>query len=145
MGNSISTWIQSLELWPLIIALIPNLMFRKFGAQPGVKRSASLIHAIAIFFLTIVVAGLVVKQGWQDWVFFVAVGFTALLLFLIRKKAFPYQRTCPQCEAKLDFQTIYFMDDHLCRECRKEKMAQEEAQELLDEESTPEEDDSSQE
>ena len=45
----ISTWIVGLGLWPLIIAIAPNLIFRRYGQAAVKKRMASLYHALAVF------------------------------------------------------------------------------------------------
>ena len=123
-GQVISSWVADLGLWPLIIALLPNLMFRRFGSQEGIKRMASLIHAIAVFILFIS-ASLVMIKNLTDMYFLGGVAISLLFLIVLRKKAFPYRKTCVECEKALTFQTIYFMDDNLCSSCRSSKSSAE--------------------
>ncbi|MDF1566436.1 MAG: hypothetical protein P1P77_00290 [Spirochaetaceae bacterium] len=124
-GNAISIWIAELGIWPLVVVLVPNLMFRKYGQSAGKKRMASLLQAIAVFVIT-TAAAFVVERELTDIYLFGAVAVVAVVLFLYRGKVFPYRLTCAECETKLDFRTIYFMDDNLCVDCRRKKDVAEE-------------------
>ncbi|MDT8297099.1 MAG: hypothetical protein RQ801_02265 [Spirochaetaceae bacterium] len=124
-GNAISIWIAELGIWPLVVVLVPNLMFRKYGQAAGKKRMASLLQAIAVFVIT-TAAAFVVERELTDIYLFGAVAVVAVVLFLYRGKVFPYRLTCAECETKLDFRTIYFMDDNLCVDCRRKKDVAEE-------------------
>jgi len=127
-GLVVSTWLAGLGIWPLVIVLIPNLLFRKYGQSAGKKRMSSLFQAIAIFLITTVAAFLVEKEL-SDKYLFLAVGIVALVLYLLRARVFPYKLKCVECDATLDFKTIYFMDDNLCTDCHSKKMAEQEAAE----------------
>lgn len=118
--NTISLWIAGLGMWPLIVALLPNLLFRRYGKAAMGKRFASLYQAIAVFLLTSM-AALAAERGWPDLYlagFFVL---EAAALFMARRKVFPYRGSCAECGSRLDFQSIYFMDDNLCSGCREKK------------------------
>lgn len=120
----ISTWIVGLGLWPLIIAIAPNLIFRRYGQAAVKKRMASLYHALAVFAITST-AAIIVQRELADYYLYIGILLVLGVLFLIRRKAFPYRFTCPGCAAKLDFRTIYFMDDNLCPNCRPAKTREE--------------------
>jgi 8-oxo-dGTP diphosphatase len=138
-GNAISVWIAELGIWPLVVVLVPNLMFRKYGQAAGKKRMASLLQAIAVFVIT-TAAAFVVERELTDIYLFGTVAVVAVVLFLYRGKVFPYRLTCAECDAKLDFRTIYFMDDNLCVDCRRKKDAMDEELESSDDsENTSEE------
>jgi len=116
-GNDISLWIAELKLWPLIVVLALNLLFRKYGAAATRKRMSSLYHAIAVF-LIISMAGFVVARGLTDIYLYAGVAVVVVLFIIFRKRVFPYQLSCPLCHVRLDFKTIYFIDDNLCASCR---------------------------
>lgn len=125
-GVTISAWVVELGLWPLIIVLLPNLLFRRYGQGTGKKRWASLLQAIAVFLITSM-AGLVLNFGLKDYHFLSGVFLVLVALFVFREKVFPYRLSCVSCNARLDFQTIYFRDDNLCLSCRS---AQDESEKL---------------
>jgi len=125
-GLTVSTWLADLGVWPLVIVLVPNLLFRKYGQAAGTKRMSSLFQAIAVFVITTVAAFMVEKQL-SDKYLFLAVIVVAAVMYLFRSRVFPYRLKCAGCDAKLDFKTIYFMDDNLCPECHSRKVAAEEA------------------
>ncbi len=127
-GLVVSTWLAGLGIWPLVIVLVPNLLFRKYGQSAGKKRMSSLFQAIAVFIITTVAAFLVEKEL-SDKYLFLAVAIVALVLYLLRARVFPYKLKCVECDATLDFKTIYFMDDNLCTDCHSKKMAEQEAAE----------------
>jgi len=118
--NTVSLWITGLGIWPLIVVLVPNLMFRRFGQAAGEKRKASLYQAIAIFLITIL-AAFVVARGLTDIHFYAGLAFIMIALFIFRGRVFPYRLNCAGCERKLDIKTIYFMDNNLCADCRARK------------------------
>ena len=125
-GNTVSLWVAELGIWPLVVVLLPNLLFRRYGQQAGTKRMASLYQAIAIFAIT-TAASFVSVRELTDFYFFIAVGVVIVVVLLLRKRIFPYRLTCVECDAKLDFETIYFRDANLCISCRKAAEAEEEA------------------
>ena len=124
--NTVSLWIAGLGIWPLIVVLIPNLMFRRFGQATGEKRKASLYQAIAVFLIT-TLAAFVVQRELTDNYFYAGLVVILLALFIFRKRVFPYSLNCEGCERKLDFKTIYFVDNNLCADCRVKKDAEENA------------------
>ncbi|RKX81394.1 MAG: hypothetical protein DRP60_00765 [Spirochaetes bacterium] len=127
-GLVVSTWLAGLGIWPLVIVLVPNLLFRKYGQSAGKKRMSSLFQAIAVFLIT-TVAAFIVEKELSDKYLFLAVGVVALVLYLLRARVFPYKLKCVECDATLDFKTIYFMDDNLCTDCHSKKVAEQEAAE----------------
>jgi len=125
-GLVVSAYIADLGVWPLVIVLIPNLLFRKYGQSAGKKRMSSLFQAISIFVITTVAAFMVEKQL-SDKYLYLAVAVVAVVLYIFRAKVFPYKLKCVECGAKLDYKAIYFMDDNLCDDCRLKKIDAEEA------------------
>ncbi|OQX29876.1 MAG: hypothetical protein B0D92_01395 [Spirochaeta sp. LUC14_002_19_P3] len=121
----ISSLLLDAGLWPLIVLLVINLTFRKYGKAAAVKRMASLYHAIAVFIITSL-AALIVK--WQLTDLYLGLGTVLVIgiMVVFRKQVFPYQRTCAACSAQLDLKTIYYMDDNLCPRCREERSGTEE-------------------
>ena len=61
-ANTISVWIAELGIWPLVVVLVPNLMFRKYGQSAGKKRMSSLMQAIAVFLITTASSFIVEKE-----------------------------------------------------------------------------------
>ena len=116
-SNNISLWVAGLGNWPLIGALILNLLFRKYGRESRSKRLACLFHAITLFAIS-VVAHLVTRMEWSDLYFFALLGLIAAVLFLYRARVFPYRLQCADCSNRLSWQAIYFKDDNLCSTCR---------------------------
>lgn len=116
-GNQVSLWIAGLGVWPLIVVLIPNLFFRRYGRGGGPKRMASLYQAIATFAIT-TAAAFIAERRLTDLYLYIAVAAVAVTLIIFRSRVFPYRRTCPGCGTRLDIQTIYFIDSHLCPACR---------------------------
>ena len=127
-GLVVSSWIADLGIWPLVIVLVPNLLFRKYGQGAGRKRMSSLFQAIAVFIITTAAAFMVEKQLSDKYLYLVVL-LVAVVLYLFRGKVFPYKLKCVECGARLDIKTIYFMDDNLCESCRSKKKAEEEAAE----------------
>ncbi len=114
--NSVSSWIFNLGMWPLIVALVLNLMFRRYGKAAIKKRMASLYHTLSVFAVT-AMAAFIVQKGLNDTILAIGVLIVLGVLIILRKKAFPYQLTCAECATRLDIQTIYFMDNNLCSNC----------------------------
>ncbi len=127
-GIVISEWIAKLGIWPLIVLLVPNLMFRRYGQSAGKKRMSSLFQAIAVFLIT-TMAAFIVERELSDKYLFIGIAAVAVLLYVFRERVFPYRLSCIECDARLDFKTIYFMDDNLCTDCHSKKVAREEAAE----------------
>ncbi len=124
----VSSWLAGLGIWPLVIVLIPNLLFRKYGQSAGKKRMSSLFQAIAVFVIT-TVAAFIVEKELSDKYLFLAVAIVAIVLYMLRARVFPYKLKCVECDTALDFKTIYFMDDNLCTDCHSKKAAEQEAAE----------------
>lgn len=114
--NHVSIWIADLGVWPLVLMLFANLMFRRHGKAALMKRMASLYQAIAVFAIT-TLAVFIVERELSDLYFYAGSIVVCGLLVFFRHKVFPYRLTCPQCGKKLDVKTIYFMDNHLCATC----------------------------
>ncbi len=132
-ANTISVWIAELGIWPLVVVLVPNLMFRKYGQSAGKKRMSSLMQAIAVFLIT-TASAFIVEKELTDKYLFIAMAIVAVLLYMFRERVFPYKLNCVECDAKLDFKTIYFMDDNLCTDCHSKKVAEDEPAETAAEE-----------
>jgi 8-oxo-dGTP diphosphatase len=115
-GNEISLWITGLKMWPLIVVLVPNLLFRKYGKAASRKRMASLYHAIAVFLIT-TTAGFIVARELTDKYLLAGTALVIVLMVVFRKRVFPYRLTCAGCSKRLDSKTIYFLDDNLCPAC----------------------------
>jgi hypothetical protein len=122
-GMAASEWIAGLDVWPLVVMLIPYFfLFRSRGQESKAKRFASLSHAIAVFVITSV-AALVLALGLTDAYLFAAIVLVAAGAYALRERMFPYRLSCPQCNRKYelftaDFRIVYLMDDHLCDDCR---------------------------
>ncbi len=116
-SNTVSIWVASLDIWPLVIVLVPNLMFRRYGNRSGKKRMASLLQAIAVFAIT-TGAGFVAVRELTDLYFYIITAVVIVVLVIFRAKVFPYRRSCIACGAKLDIETIYFREPDLCISCR---------------------------
>ncbi|MCK5737088.1 MAG: hypothetical protein KAH21_11445 [Spirochaetaceae bacterium] len=135
-GLVVSAWIADLGIWPLVIVLVPNLLFRKYGQSAGKKRMSSLFQAIAVFVITTAAAFIVEKQ-FSDKYLFLAVVLVAVVLYLFRDRVFPYKLKCAECDAKLELKTIYFMDDNLCTDCHLKKIEEEEVEAGIENEAAP--------
>jgi len=118
--NAVSLWIAGLGIWPLIVILAPNLMFRRFGQAAGEKRKASLYQAMAVFLIT-TLAAFIVERELTDSYFYAGLLVILLAFVMLRKKTLPYRFNCAACEKKLDIKTIYFIDNNLCGDCRVKK------------------------
>ena len=127
-GNQVSTWIAAAGIWPLVVMLVPNLMFRRYGQAAGRKRMASLFQAIAVFVVT-TMAAFIVEKNLTDLYLWIAAAVVIVVLYVFRGKVFPYSLKCVECGASLDFKTIYFMDDNACPACHDRLKAAEEAEE----------------
>lgn len=125
-GLTISAWIADLGIWPLVVVLVPNLMFRKYGQGASKKRMSSLFQAIAVFLIT-TVAAFVVERQLSDKYLLAGIAVVIVVLVIFREKVFPYRLTCVECDDKLDLKTIYFMDDNLCVSCHSKKVDEEAA------------------
>ncbi len=124
--NTVCLWIADLGIWPLIVVLVPNLTFRRYGKDALKKRLASLYQAIAVFLVTSM-AVLCVERELADIYFWSFLVLIIAVLWIIRGKVFPYRSKCAECGEKLGFNTIYYMDDNLCPGCHEKH--QEEHQE----------------
>ncbi len=130
-GNTVATWVADLDMWPLIVVLVLNLLFRRYGGAGGYKRMASLYQAIMIFLITTAAAvsiSLSFTKDQGDLYFFLAVVIIVVAGVMLRKRVFPYRRTCVECDAKLDIETIYFRDANLCNSCREAEQARKDAE-----------------
>ena len=122
-GNTLSTWIADLDIWPLVVMLLPYFfLFRKHGAEVRVKRLASLYHALMVFVITSA-AGLIAALDLTDTWLAPAVGVVAIAAYVLRRQVFPYRLSCPGCGRaynpfSADLKVIYVMDDDLCDACR---------------------------
>ena len=103
-------------MWPLIVVLVPNLLFRKYGKAASRKRMASLYHAIAVFLIT-TTAGFVASRELTDIYLLAGTALVVILMVVFRDRVFPYRLSCAGCNTKLELKTIYFMDDNLCPAC----------------------------
>lgn len=128
-SNQVSIWIAELGLWPLIVVLVPNLLFRRYGQAAVKKRMASLYHGIIVFIIMILALS-IVERELSDIYLYIGIIVVVLLLLIFRKNIFPYRLNCPDCSNRLDFRTIYFMDDSLCANCRTAKKEREEAESI---------------
>jgi len=115
--DAVSQWIARFGLWPLIVVLIPHLMFFSYGQAMGKKRRASLYQAIVIFLITIL-AAFIVEYGLRDIHFYAGLAVVLLASAVFRKKLFPYRLNCADCERGLNIKAIYFIDGNLCVDCR---------------------------
>ena len=93
---------------------------RKFGWSASRKRMATLIQGIAVFLVGSVAAGIMEFGGSDLHLLLAVLVIGAVVAFPLRSRAFPYQRTCPSCNTRLDYNTILFRDDNLCESCRPE-------------------------
>jgi 8-oxo-dGTP diphosphatase len=122
-GTAVSTWIADLGIWPLVVMVLPTVfLFRRHGAGNGRKRLASLYQAIGVFLIS-TIAATVIALDLTDIYLLGGVLVIGLVAFLLRRRVFPYRRTCPECghEHKIfteEFKNIYVMDDDLCDNCR---------------------------
>ena len=130
-GNLVSSWVASAGIWPLVVMLVPNLLFRRYGQAAGKKRMASLLQAIAVFVVT-TAAAFIKERDLTDLYLWITLAVVIVVLYVFRAKVFPYKLTCTGCGTRLDFKTIYFMDDNACPAChdrlQAEKVAQAEAE-----------------
>ncbi len=131
-GNQISSWIAQGGIWPLVVMLVPNLMFRRYGQAALKKRMASLIQAIAVFVVTSA-AAFIAERDLKDLYLWIAVIVVITALVAFRDKVFPYSLKCVECGKSLEFRTIYFMDDNACPACH-DRLTAEKAAENTDEE-----------
>lgn len=121
----ISSLLLDSGLWPLIVVLVINLTFRKYGKAAAVKRMACLYHALAVFVITSL-AALIVKWHLNDLYLGLGTILVIAVMIVCKKQVFPYRRTCAACSTQLDLKTIYYMDDNLCSLCREERNNSEE-------------------
>ena len=122
-GTTVSEWIASLDIWPLVVMLIPYFfVFRRYGDEVRTKRLASLFHAIGLFFVTATAAAVVALEL-TDAYLLVALLLVASAAYVFRARVFPYRLSCPRCGHAYnvfssDMKIVYVMDDHLCDQCR---------------------------
>lgn len=123
----ISQTIADAGIWPLVVMLVPYvLIFRRHGAEANKKRLASLLHAIAVFLVTIG-ATIIMSLGLSDIYLLIPIIGIALGSYFARAQMFPYRLTCPSCGKRYnllsdDFKIVYVMDDNLCEDCRPEEV-----------------------
>jgi len=112
----ISQKVAEMGLWPLIIVIVPNLFFRKYGQKSIKKRKANLYQAIAVFIVTMS-ASIITQYKFGDIYLYIITSVVIVLLVVFRKNVFPYTRKCEKCGATLDLKTIYYMEKNLCTSC----------------------------
>lgn len=126
--------IEQYYTWALIGILLLNLSQRKIPDTQ--KKRLATIYLAALFLIfevgvvTILTRGLPQSLAWLDLALCLA------LLYLFRKRAWPFRLHCVQCNAKLDFNHVIGHDDNLCQQCHDEAHPEEaaarKAQELKD-------------
>lgn len=126
-SNTVSIWVAELNIWPLVVVILPNLLFRRYGPRSFDKRKANLFQALTVFAIT-TSAAFVASRELTDIYFYTATVVVVIIVVIFRKNIFPYRLTCVECDAKLDYQTIYFRDDNLCKSCHSAKEAREDAE-----------------
>ncbi len=107
--------IEQYYTWALIAILLLNLSQRKI---PGTykKRFATIYLASILLLFEVGVVVILSRDLNHNLAWLVAV-ICAGLLFLLRKRAFPFRFHCVECNKQLDFKHIIGHDDNLCQEC----------------------------
>jgi hypothetical protein len=117
-GTIVSEFVAKNFFYGFLALVALTVYERRMGKDATRKRMASLIQAVAVFLMVVAASG-VMEFGGSDLHLFGAILVIGVVLgTVLRDRAFPYRRTCPSCNAALDFKTIMFRDDHLCEKCR---------------------------
>ncbi|NCC66136.1 MAG: NUDIX domain-containing protein [Spirochaetia bacterium] len=107
--------IEQYYTWALIAILLINFAQRKI---PGTnkKRFATIYLASILLLFQIGVVTILARELNHNWAWALVI-LIACLLYLLRKKAFPFRFHCVSCNARLDFNHIIGHDDNLCQDC----------------------------
>ena len=107
--------IERYYTWALIAILLLNFAQRKI---PGTnkKRFATIYLASILLLFQIGVVTILARDISHNWAWALVI-LIACLLYLFRKKAFPFRLHCVSCNARLDFNHIIGHDDNLCQDC----------------------------
>ncbi len=103
-------------LWFLVAILAINLYQRKAFPRSRNKRTATLIMAALAMVYQILIV-IILSQGWPHWLAIFALLIPLALIIPLKTRLFLFRRTCVQCSAPLNWQTIVNYDDNLCPNC----------------------------
>lgn len=107
--------IERYYMWALIGILLLNLTQRKIPNSHK-KRTATLYLASVLLLFELGVVT-ILTQGWNHYLAWPLAAVCALIIYLLRKRAWPFKLRCVECNAKLDFNHVIGGDANLCRSC----------------------------
>lgn len=111
--------INSELYWVIIAVLALNLFQRKHTATAEKKRMATLLIASLVLGLNVMIA-VILTMGLPQWTGIIALLIMIGVAYMIRNKILLFKYRCASCGKKLDMDTIFYHDDNLCKDCRKE-------------------------
>ena len=117
-GMVVSEFIAGNFFYVFVGWILVTVYLRRFRRTSLRKRVAVLIQAVSIFLVFIAASAVVEFGGTDAYLLATVVAVGIVLATVLRKRAFPYSRTCPACGATLDFTTILVRDDNLCTKCQ---------------------------
>lgn len=107
--------IERYYTWALIAILLLNLSQRKIPNSTK-KRFATIYLASALLLFEVGVVT-ILARGWNHNWAWLLLALCIGLLFLLRKRAFPFRLKCVECGAKLSFNQVIGGDENLCNNC----------------------------
>jgi 8-oxo-dGTP diphosphatase len=107
--------IEQYYTWALVGILLLNLSQRKIPDSQR-KRFAT-IYLAALFLIFEIGVVTILTRGLPQSLALLDLALCLGLLYLFRKKAWPFRLHCVECKAKLDFNHVIGHDDNLCQEC----------------------------
>lgn len=107
----IAAWVAERAYWVFLGVMILNILQRRHQKRVEKKRLATLIIGIAFF--GVLVAGHTVNElNGSDWMFYLAVAGIVGVLVYYREKTFPFRFRSRKDGRWLNFQEIFFDDEH---------------------------------
>jgi 8-oxo-dGTP diphosphatase len=107
--------IERYYTWALIGILLLNLTQRKIPNSHK-KRTATLYIASVFLLFQLGLITILAKE-WNHYLAIPLALLCILILFLLRKRAWPFKLRCVECSAKLDFNHVIGGDENLCKTC----------------------------
>ncbi|NLL25241.1 MAG: 8-oxo-dGTP diphosphatase [Spirochaetales bacterium] len=107
--------IERFYSWALIGILLLNLTQRKIPNSHK-KRTATLYIASVLLLFQLGIITILTK-GWSHYLAIPLALLCVLIIFLLRKRAWPFKLRCVECSAKLDFNHVIGGDENLCKTC----------------------------
>ena len=99
-GMVVSEFIAGNFFYVFVGWILVTVYLRRFRRTSLRKRVAVLIQAVSIFLVFIAASAVVEFGGTDAYLLATVVAVGIVLATVLRKRAFPYSRTCPACGAR---------------------------------------------